>query len=1119
MGEVDSVKWNLHINLNRFIFSALLSVILSCLFTFTIHAQAMSLADLDAKIATLKREVTSYQTEILQLEKRLFDYQALASKAKQDADNAIDPADVAHYRNSAENFRKLAADRTVDIQNVSIRLNAKRSEMLQLQADQQILTVQQSIDAVEQVSTDAFDSARRYAEEAARIARYHMSLQQATGVWRPVEGGDWPFVIAQAEPGSELYPNRLEVHTEHRVWRGEYVAVERGDPTRLHQARMKFTYTPKASEMNAEIPHWVRAQIAGQLQWEMEIDELGNAAMPLLDVKWYPGEVKWDKSGNIKIVGRGSPKRYRLAQETHIAIEQGSNAAVWVELVETNDERTKEFKRLTNVPPRIDEQVVALLKHQSFTVKARIPAKQAAELGDSLIVSVKTASGETLDLTLLRRTPNGPRPVLFSLDKPIAIADEGTEEDQAPPFASLAWINSKFELKEGRRIRLKVKNQEVVMFSYDGNRYPVLVYDKWYDRAIDQHIATASVAATGYQFRQIMNLGSVREKAETDVALRRITNYALLMQQEDLHDLHKYYLGELYITRGLSGTTNYAFTSADQGIIEQLSQPLYAMSDPNLAALVSNLRYTEGDTQYLTETIKAFHTVLTGGKASSAAQRMADRIPWTSVAEKAMVAGVLQGASHKIEADIQEVVGDIAYSLPKKIAEDISITFKGHDLKGKKKTELDQSLRASFLILQGLLNQTLNVGMRLTASKVSLPPMTAMQRLNNYRHQRIGPPRVYRHHQIKPKKQGPIQRVKLQDPAALKSATRNSLAIAPMERAANLVVKNVPSNVSVKQRRQLQQTLEADPPVGMPFQWQPKQKRPPRAKASGPDDVLDGADLGSLDLGGTRSAKGYDIGMSELDQRALAAEMYGPAIGFVEGQFPIYPRQTKGDCSVHSAVSVIRKGTGQPVTRFEVLQQAVEMERFVLARKAGRAKFLREKAARGETLTPAEIKESEWATLDPEVRSYLENIHKSPHTRTFEAHLRHLEDTGISNVTMRYVLRKYGASVSTVRPSNNHKTRVSMIIDELDKGNSVRVGLDLSDIANEVNAFHIVEVVGYKTLPKDPSIVIEIHFRESNLGGRVLRWPLAYFEAHIARKYADGLPFQHSNFESSSWSQ
>lgn len=1090
----------------------LFSAILICVVFAVLSAAGQNLSELSEtelrdQVRTLSTSSEYFSDELARIDQRIEAYLELANTADEQAASAVDDADSADYRRSAQNFRRLASDLEAHRLVVKTRQDITNSRLNAANARLSLISAEGVIADSEQQSTDVYDRAQKFQLDAIDRLPFEISLDQAIGVWRPLEGGDWPFVIAQAQPGSTEYPNRLEVHTEDRVWVGEYVGIERGHASRDHQARMKFYYTPSVEEMNPDIPDWVKLNVEGDLRWSLEIDEAGDAANPILDVKLFPGEVSWDETGNVNIIGPGSPNRFRLAQETHISIEEGANAQVWIELVQTKKQRNDKFKRLTNEPPKLNEQVNALLKHQTFTIKARIPPHQANELGDSITVNVETESGDRTELVLLRRTPIGPRPAIFSLDKPVSIADEGTEEDRDPPFGSFSWINSKFELDEGRRIRLDVDNREIVTFTIDGAAQAVSVYNKWYDRGIDQNISAATALALFYGARA----SAGDDGSDVQLALDRLGNYATLMRQDDLHDLHKYNLGQLYIVGGLRGTTT-AYSLQSQDPIHNVTfKPLYQVTDEEIQTIMSSIRFDPGEPQYMTETIKAFYTVLTGGTAGSAAQRMSDRVAWTSDFEQQLVAGILQGTSHKVEETIEDTIGELAYGATKKITEDFSIIFRGVDLKGKRKSDLDRELRATFLIFQFLLNKAPEAGLLVTNRAVALPPMTNMQRLRNLQQSRIGGPRIYRFHQKNSRTSGPIQRVKLRNAA---NAASDSSNIGIMEQAGNLVVKDVPATLDTSQLRQLQQTLEADPPIGPPIQCATpvSNKAPPRARLE--HDPLDGINLGELNLGSSSSTKGFDIGLTDTQQRAIAVEMYGPSVGFVEGQYPIYPRQTAGDCQIHSGRSVLRDGGQSDASRFELLMQAIEIERFILAPRALRAKALREKAARGEALTRQELKDSQWASLDPAVRQELEGLLSNPNMNTFDKHLKYREEHGIPSVTMRYLFRKHGASVSTVRPSNNHKTRVSMIIDEIDKGNQVRVGLDLSRLTNGIDDHHIVHVTGYTTLPSDPSTVVFIRFRESNLGGRELQLPLPVFESIIARKYADGSAFGHSNFES-----
>lgn len=1023
---------------------------------------------------------------------RAAEYRKAAMYVEEEAAQLTDEADIADLKQSVLNRTKLANDAETDAANFAKKAAEKEAEADALEKE---LNAQKSARSQEQRRRDIeylnMQQASAMAENA-EDQRYHMTLDEALGVWRPMQAGDWPFVIVQEQPGSDIYPNRLEAHTESRVWKGDYEPTRRGDPVRSHQARMRFTYGPKAEEMNPEIPDWAREQLEGKLNWILEVNELGDAVNPYLEVTWFPGEVEWENGEEPKIIGLGNPRKFLMNREYHISIEEASETLVWIELSGPGSKRSRSTSFVTEVstdssekleiPPSLSgDKVDALLKGQTFTIKARIPAARAKELGDTITVNASTESGETLDLTLFRRTPNGARPVVFSLDKSITIANEGMAEDVEPIFGSMAWIGSKFALKEGNRIRLDVKNKEIVSFKYDGATQSVVVYDKWFDRSIDQHIATATVLALSYEAALNSNDFSILDKSfgamdRTSVlrAQQRISNYAALMQQEDLLDLHKYYLGEAYLNRGMDGL-NLSFQASDPAVFEARNRPLILSTDDDLELLLGNMMMGDSNPVYLTSLVKAYLEVLKGEKAPSAAQRMATRTEWTSDAERLIVAAILQTASEKVEEGMLNVVNDIAYNVPKAFSESLYISFTGRDLKGKKKSELDRDLVISKMIFQALLNVIPEAGFSVAIRNVQLPPMTQMQRLRNSLQRPTGNSRTY---------SSAIAR-RAYDTSAQQRQTNN---------VSDTGIENIPSSLSNEQLNSLKVDITDVPSGGGPL----------RCSTANPRSLLDGEDLGNLDL--TGSGPNSRITAAE---RSTAQSLYGSSVTIDGDSLPIYASQTAGTCQIHSIVEQIRRSTGEDIAPFELIMQAIELERFDLVFKAARGELDKVKVYRNGRY--------EMVDRDPDLLNYYKNMHSNSQTRTLGNHIEYINENGFSNLTARHLLRKYGASVATVHPSKNLKTRVKHLVSAMENGYEVRTVLDLSKFVGEADSFHIVKLKGFSRDPANPNIITEIHFHESNLQGRVLTLPASEFESLIVRRTSDGNIYAHSNFEAVKW--
>jgi hypothetical protein len=88
----------------------------------------------------------------------------------------------------------------------------------------------------------------------------------------------------------------------------------------LAGGKLTFKRKPAANEMSEAAPEWAREQVAGTLEWSLELEaklrvKCGGASELVLQGQWFPGELKFveesDASGNVKqeasVIGKGKP--------------------------------------------------------------------------------------------------------------------------------------------------------------------------------------------------------------------------------------------------------------------------------------------------------------------------------------------------------------------------------------------------------------------------------------------------------------------------------------------------------------------------------------------------------------------------------------------------------------------------------------------------------------------------------------------------------------------------------------------------------------------------------------------------------------------------------------------
>lgn len=178
--------------------------------------------------------------------------------------------------------------------------------------------------------------------------------------------------IEAADPQNPERADGLRLHTRRFVYTGTYRSGETPRP-----ARLTFRYTPKAAEMNRDVPLAARQQVEGKLHWEFELDEVDDCLCSGLKFKWYPGEITWNEANprEASVSGRGTPTEDTYAPVPPDPTEQVKAPVL---LVQSSD---------ANVSGYEPQQTIAF--KSPFRLQVLLPEELARKQGSELKVEIK----------------------------------------------------------------------------------------------------------------------------------------------------------------------------------------------------------------------------------------------------------------------------------------------------------------------------------------------------------------------------------------------------------------------------------------------------------------------------------------------------------------------------------------------------------------------------------------------------------------------------------------------------------------------------------------------------------------------------------------------------------
>lgn len=491
-------------------------------------------SDIDAELAAARSD-RSFAAE---QRRKAGEWRGLAEQARRNAQGSLSAKDRNRWNLTAKER---------DIKAQEFEADAKRLEAKAAEKEAHAAELQKQLAA----QTQAQERERALRERQAQGLQAQqgnesggggkkLTLGDALGFWR-IDGDDSPFVIVQQDPDSVAYPYRLEAHTANRVWKGNYEPADEGDVARQFDARMTFTYKPTAEEMNPEIPLWARQEIAGKLEWKIEINEPQACGAEHLDLKWFPGEVSWregDDGGSRKvwISGRGEPRELTLVPEEF----EPTDAYV----ATTLSLRPPGFGRIRQdssgdsalVPP---EPIESLVFGQPFYIDVSVPYELAKKMGETITVNVRGLDGGGAESVELQRGAlRKGRPVRYTEYRPFVIGG-------APPFLSQSWFDRVGENKD--TLGLDPGNGESIEFSYGDARQFVPIYKTAEDFFIARYLSAANRLRGVYTGVLALPTATRQEKESAHLRLQLLKNFYALLADEERPNWVKLAIAKRYV--------------------------------------------------------------------------------------------------------------------------------------------------------------------------------------------------------------------------------------------------------------------------------------------------------------------------------------------------------------------------------------------------------------------------------------------------------------------------------------------------------------------------------------------------------------------------------------------
>ena len=529
--------------------------------------------------------------------------------------------------------------------------------------------------------------------------------------------------------------------------------------------------------------------------------------------------------------------------------------------------------------------------------------------------------------------------------------------------------------------------------------------------------------------------------------LRMIANYQALMERNDLLDLHKFYLGELYVTRGINGIR--ASCIGAECASEWMDKPIVLVPQQTLRDLLRNLTWPPPEPTYFTTLVEGFVEAITGTQTDSAARRTRDAVNWTSSSESALVAGALSTASNQTRQAFQNAAGELAYAVPRQLYEEASIILAGRDLRNRRVVGWERGVtiaRAVAAVIVGTVVEPV------VARGIGGLRSSAMRR--------IGPRSVgYSRVMMRGMNRTASQRGRTPEAGAAPSDLPDEL----------------PPSMSQAQSKQIFLRMDSGElddsqiPGG-----RTSGKNPTDSRALMRQLIEEAADHQDLQADFRRLRDGY---YQDTDLR-LESER-------------LQPKQEGNTCVGANAQRLANQRQGSTESLDDILIDMAQR-----APDAFRARWQRAQQRINDGVDDPGRYTSEERVLMVNQRDYYRNRHNDFNSNPVESFMDLFKKEGVPGALFRDLLRARGADIAVVPARLNSRTSLRHIKAMKDRGYDVLVIIDRGSSLGVDSRFHAVTVTGFEF---EGGRMTRVKFFEPNLGAEVSMNASA-FENMIARK-------------------
>lgn len=591
-----------------------------------------------SEIAALDREAAQLRDLAAQASRRADGWDQLAKAASDSAAKATDPMVKKSWEDGATEHAKRAKEERNQAEGLSAQANEKAAQARAMEASLK--------------PAPSPGPPPPPASTAAEPKQPSLRVEDVLGLWQTRDGPPLAIALLSQAGAGKPATSQLIAHTKKRAWTGTFAAAELGPV-------VKLAYTPKAAEMNPEIPDWARRAAEGRLVWRIELTPKGESYDLSFSGKWFAGEVTWNPDSedpkSVGVADEKTPYEFELELNYGVAVAALEKPTISIQL-----------KTATEYDPDI-YPIDALTQGQLFSPRLTFPAEMAKTLGQKLTVNIKaTKSGDTEPVELKMRGRVGTGPVTYLPDEPVLISDNcaaGGIERRNPRTLSTKWIRRKIAGDDadgggwfwtwvagedpGPCLQLDVKSGDPIEVRYNEIYVEVPTYPSWVQRALARHHVLLARLRVAFQATASGNYDAASVTAAKK-GLRMLANYERLLASDKLTDVHRFNLGQLYLGDGQNSTAivlmdDLAFTNYADDLIRRSQQE---PPDPSL----------------MNPLMKAFLEGLSGKDLSPRSGNAANNVDWTSPYEENLVRRVLAETSEKITSTaIMNAAEDLAF--------------------------------------------------------------------------------------------------------------------------------------------------------------------------------------------------------------------------------------------------------------------------------------------------------------------------------------------------------------------------------------------------------------------------------------------------------------------------